>query len=40
MSRFNYSLILKARAHKNGLLEEERATPTEAHSPVKIIEPY
>ena len=29
-----------SRAHKNGRLEEERVTPIEAHSPVKIIEPY
>ena len=29
-----------ARAHKNRRLEEERVTPIEAHSRVKIIEPY
>ena len=28
------------RAHKNGQLEEERVTPIEARSPVKVIEPY
>ena len=27
-----------ARVHKNGRLEQERVTPIEAHSPVKIIE--
>ena len=31
---------VSARAHKNGRLEEERVTPIEACSPVKIIEPY
>ena len=29
-----------ARTHKNGWLEEEHATPIQAHSPVKIIELY
>ena len=33
-------LLYIPRAHKNGRLEYERATPIEARSPGKIIEPY
>ena len=33
-------LTIQSRAHKNGRLEEERVTPIEAHSLVKIIERY
>ena len=32
--------IACTRAHKNGRLEEERVTPIEACSPVKLIGPY
>ena len=32
--------IERARVHKNRRLEEERVTPIEAHSPVKIIKLY
>ena len=32
--------MVAPRAHKNGRLEEERVTPIEARSPVKIIELY
>ena len=35
---FRYLSNLASRAHKNGRLEEERVTPIEAYSPVKIIE--
>ena len=35
-----WSVSMIPRAHKNRRLEEERVTPTEAHSPVKIIESY
>ena len=30
-------VILVSRAHKNGRLEEEYATPIEAHSPVRLV---
>ena len=36
----NLNYIGPARVHKNGRLEEERVTPIEVHSPVKMIEPY
>ena len=32
--------LVVSKAHKNEQLEEERVTPIEARSPVKIIEPY